>query len=64
MDDLKQIIPAPDNLYVIYKDGEEEFEVKVLCLGLTNSGDVVMIDSDDNGHIDICSGFDRILYKK
>lgn len=63
--DFKQIIPAPDNLYVVYKDDQtqEEFEMKVLCLGLTEIGNIEMIEVDDSGWISACEGFERVIYK-
>lgn len=45
MDDkIIQIMPAPDNLYAQYKMDEGDIhESKVLCLGLLNNGDVIML---------------------
>ena len=60
---IKQIIPAPDNLYVVYEDDEGEFESKVMCLALTSFDEVVMMDSDDIGQIQIAEGIKRVVYK-
>ncbi|PID20162.1 pathogenicity island protein [Sporosarcina sp. P3] len=46
-----QIIPAPENLYVVHEDEEGKFTTKVVCLALTGEGDVFMMDSDDYGTI-------------
>lgn len=50
-----QILPAPKNLYTVYEDEyhDEPMIFKVLCIGLTNKGSVVLLDMDDNGFIDI-----------
>lgn len=65
MEDLyiKQIIPAPDNLYVVYEDNEGEFESKIVCLALLNTDEVVMMDSDDIGQIQIAEGIKHVIYK-
>lgn len=65
MEDLfiKQIIPAPDNLYVVYEDDDGEFESKVICLALLNTDEVVMMDSDDIGQIQIAEGIKYVTYK-
>lgn len=48
-----QIMPAPDNLYAQYKMDEGDIhESKVLCLGLLNNGDVIMLDVDGTGYIE------------
>lgn len=60
---IKQIIPAPDNLYVIYQDKNGRFESKVVCLALLSNDEVVMMDSDDGGNIGIAEGVVRVLYK-
>ena len=51
---IVQIMQAPPNLFAIYKDGGEEpgdFRVPVLCLALTNDGEILMMDADKNGSI-------------
>lgn len=65
MDDIfiKQIMPAPDNLYVVYKDEQGEFESKIICLALLNNSEVIMMDSDGLGEIEEAQGFERIVYK-
>jgi len=47
-----QIIPAPDNIYALYKDDddpENPMEIKVVCFALTDQGDVLPMDMDNNG---------------
>lgn len=44
-----QIIPAPKNLYAIYDDEKKEIISKILCLGLTDSGDILLLDVDEYG---------------
>lgn len=60
---IKQIIPAPDNLYVVYQDDEGEFESKVVCLALLNNGEILLMDMDDMGSIEEAQGFERVVYK-
>jgi len=47
-----QIMPAPHNLRSMYKDAEGIIEEKVICLGLTNEGEVVLMDICADGDID------------
>lgn len=56
-----QIIPAPENLYVTYNDGED-FDVKVVCLALTDQGDILLMDIDDNGFITEAQGYTAIKW--
>ena len=57
MDDkIVQIIPAPTNLFVAYKDDEachpdSRIESKVLCLALTSDGDILLMDMCSDGDI-------------
>lgn len=54
-DKIVQIIQAPSNLYSLYKDDEfpnQPMETKVICLGLTELGNVILLDIDDLGHVD------------
>lgn len=45
-----QIIPAPANLFAVYGP---DMEVKVLCLALTDRGDIFkMVMDDDTGYVD------------
>ncbi|KSU86567.1 hypothetical protein AS180_17930 [Priestia veravalensis] len=51
-----QIIPAPKNLYAVYQDDEHPKEPilsKIICLGLTDQGEVVLMDMDETGFIDM-----------
>lgn len=53
-----QIIPAPENMYAEYKDEDngDIFHMRIVCLGLTNLGEVVLMDiTDGDGVIDIVS---------
>ena len=50
-----QIIPAPDNLYAVYDMGLglKEEEAKVLCLALTDEGEILeMVMDDDIGYVE------------
>lgn len=49
---IVQIIPAPKDLYVIYRDAEEDIKSRVVCLGLTNEGEVLLMDVRSDGDID------------
>jgi hypothetical protein len=68
-DKIIQIIPAPSNLYCVFNDNEtagKEFESKVICLGLTNEGDIIILDLSTDGLIDdatTCYNFKEIRYK-
>ena len=59
-----QIIPAPENLFAVYEDEEGEFETKVVCLGLTNIGNVILMDIDYVGDVgEVGSNIKRIKFK-
>lgn len=47
-----QIMPAPSGVRCIHKDGDDEFATPVVCIGLTNLGRVIFMDSDDCGQIE------------
>ncbi|MFZ3132688.1 MAG: hypothetical protein WA125_16705 [Desulfosporosinus sp.] len=50
-----QIIPAPSNLFAVYNMGLnfEEEEAKIICLALTNEGEILeMVMDDDIGYIE------------
>lgn len=47
---IVQIVSAPDNLYALYVDDDGvEFTTRIVCIGLTNTGEVVMMDTCDSG---------------
>lgn len=58
MNKIKQIIPAPNNLYALYEDDELgiNIEGKILCLGIVTDEDgmdyVTGFEADDLGCID------------
>lgn len=54
--DFVQIIPAPMNLFTSHIDGEDEFYMPIVCMALTNYGDVVFCDTDSTGGIEEISG--------
>jgi len=61
-----QIIHAPKNMYAEYKDDDgNKLHVKIVCIGLTNSGDVVLMDmTDGDGIIDaVGSDITRVVFK-
>lgn len=61
---IKQIMPAPDNLYVIYEDGEEKWESKVVCFALWNDSEISMMEHDDDGSIcEVADNIEGIIYK-
>lgn len=44
-DKIIQIIPAPTNLCAVYSQGDgSQYVAPVICLGLTNNGDVWPLD--------------------
>lgn len=52
-----QIIPAPTNLFVSYKDTEgrheeDRIESPVLCLALTKGGEILLMDLGGDGVVD------------
>lgn len=49
---IVQIIPAPKDLYATYRDTEGDITAKVVCLGLTNEGEVVLRDICSSGYIE------------
>lgn len=54
-----QIIPAPAGLYSIYTneaDPEDPIILKVVCLALTDCGNVEFMDMDDFGEISMAGG--------
>lgn len=65
---IVQIIPAPDNIYGVYKDETEEFECKIVCLALIEYPDgereVVPMDiTEGDGLIDrVGNGFKGIKF--
>ncbi|TYR78441.1 hypothetical protein FZC66_19350 [Priestia megaterium] len=51
-----QIIPAPKNLSAVYLDEDNPDKPilsKAICLGLTDQGEVVLMDMDETGFIDM-----------
>lgn len=62
-----QIIPAPSNLYAIYHDGDDPkhpMECKVVCFGLTDHGNVVPMDMDDEGYIEDITKVSNLIQVK
>jgi hypothetical protein len=54
---IKQIIPAPDNMYAVFEieneKGEKEMMYsRIVCLALADDGEVYSMDSDTEGIID------------
>ena len=46
-------MPAPDNLYAVYKEEDgTSTRVKVICLALDSIGNIEMLTADDDGIID------------
>lgn len=58
-----QIMPAPENLYVVYEDDDGEFDSKIFCFGLTDEGEVVMMDMDGNGWLDVAEGYTGVKWR-
>lgn len=44
-----QIMPAPESLYAVYYNEKKEIISKILCLGLTDGGDILLLDIDEYG---------------
>lgn len=57
-DKIIQIMPAPQGLLGVYTDDTDgtEFYTHVVCLALTEEGDVLMLDTDDFGEIGLLAG--------
>lgn len=64
---IKQIIPAPGNLFAQYTMAEGDIvDSKIVCLALMSDDRVVMMDSDDYGCVGISEGatnFIGVVYK-
>lgn len=65
-----QIIPAPTNLFVEYendRDMKQPIKNQVVCLALTDQGDIWVMDIDDSGYVDkadTASNFRGIVFQK
>jgi hypothetical protein len=63
----KQLIPAPDGLYAVYKvDGGTELRSPAICLALDKDGHPVILDFDPQGlfvEADEASNFDRFEWE-
>lgn len=61
---IVQIIAAPDNIYSVYKDRDEEFKCKIVCLALieyeNGEREIVPMDMTDDGLINKVS--DNLKY--
>lgn len=64
---IKQIIPAPDNMYAVYNVDGELFEDKIICLALLSDDVIEFICTDEFGNINEVNNEDeqfvRIIYK-
>ncbi|MGN5893794.1 hypothetical protein ACP6J5_09020 [Staphylococcus simulans] len=53
-DDIVQIIPAPQNLYTRFYDELDGYVyMPIVCMALTNKGEVKFCDADGFGDIEI-----------
>ena len=64
---IKQIIPAPDDMYAVYNVDGEIFEDKIICLALLSDDVIEFICTDEFGNINEVDTDDeqfvRIIYK-
>lgn len=64
---IKQIIPAPDNMYAVYNVDGEEVEDKIICLALLSNDVIEFICTDEFGNINEVDTEDeqfvKIIYK-
>ncbi|MDK9872940.1 hypothetical protein ACP3TN_09875 [Staphylococcus sp. IPLA37011] len=60
--DFVQIMPAPINLFTSHKDKDGVFYMPLVCMALTNYGDVVFCDTDSSGGIEEISGTGIVKY--
>lgn len=64
---IKQIIPAPDNMYAVYNVDGELFEDKIICLALLSDDVIEFVCTDESGNINEVDTEDeqfvRIIYK-
>lgn len=51
-DVIKQIIPAPVDLYFRKKDDKEYLFMPIVCMALMESGEILFCDSDNYGDIE------------
>ena len=59
-----QIMPAPSDLYAIFKNSYGNVHSKIICIALTNEGNVQLLDVDEMGFVsDVseCSNFDGVI---
>lgn len=59
-----QIMPAPDNLYVIYEHQGDRWESKIVCFALWDNSDITMMEIDDDGVFqETASNVVGVIYK-
>lgn len=64
---IKQIIPAPENMHVIFNIDGVEYSDKIVCLALLSNDLIVYMSTDESGEIHEVDTdheqFVRIVYK-
>lgn len=64
---IKQLIPAPNNMYAVYNVDGELFEDRIVCLALFSDDVIKFICTDEFGNINEVDTEDeqfvRIIYK-
>ena len=59
-----QIIPAPKDLYAVYNIDINEGQSRILCLGLTNEGNVLILANSFGGDVrDVASKVNFVYLK-
>lgn len=47
-----QVIPAPEGMFATYDDEGKKISSKVICIALTNHGQVMIMDADNSGLVE------------
>lgn len=65
MSKIIQIIPAPENMYVLYHNNGPTLKNRVVAIALWSNGDVTLLDVDNEGRVNIVKTDDVIstIYK-
>ena len=65
-DKIIQIIPAPNDLFVVYDHDCEEEGENLLCLALTDQGNILLMGTDSTGSVEIVTNilnFECVIWK-
>ena len=64
MSSIIQIIPAPENMYVIYEDNNGTFESRVIGIALWEDSEITLLEVDNSGCVnEVASNVIDVIYK-